>query len=96
MNKTDWKDEKGRRVYQGYEIIKAIKNEEIKEGTKLIFRSFWNGKLSQENFVIVKHKDIQYTSGATIPAWVFINGEFAIIEEQEEINIQRNRKNKRL
>ena len=80
MNKTYWKDEKGNRIYKGYEIFKAIANKEIKDGTQ--FR-----KLDNENIYTYRNNNFVCKYGG-MNVIAILNDEFKIIEEQEEIDIQ--------
>ena len=75
-----------KRVYQGYELIQAIKENKIEPNTKLIIKTYWNGTLYFEKTCKVLYKDLQYEDGHPVNSWGLINSIFII--EDEEINIQ--------
>ena len=71
-----------KKIYKGYELIKAIADGEIYYGTKFKMNTVWNGSFFIKNIdVITKYKDIVYTTGEKIPAWAIINGNFELIED---------------
>ena len=86
MNKKEIVRKNKKRVYQGYELIQAIKENKIEPNTKLIIKTYWNGNLYFEKICKVLYKDLQYEDGHTVNSWGLINSIFII--EDEEINIQ--------
>lgn len=76
------------KIYRGYELMQAIAERKIKEGTEFIFKGeddyeesvIWNG----EN---IKYKNSNENLLKDIPDYEFIYGTFELIEN-EEIDIQ--------
>lgn len=74
------------KTYKGYELLKAIANNEIKEGTK--FKNL-NQKVKSDNSHIYAYNHNNFMGRWGRPNIIAIlNDEFEIIEEQEEIDIQ--------
>ena len=74
------------KTYKGYELLKAIANNEIKEGTK--FKNL-NQKVKSDNSHIYTYNHNNFIGrwgGTNIIA--ILNDEFELIEEQEDIDIQ--------
>lgn len=78
------------KIYKGYELIKAIANGEIKEGTRFIDKTdtkYYEGttvhtfKYQNNNFIQEKIGGINIVS--------ILNHDFELIEEEQDIDIQR-------
>lgn len=77
------------KVYKGYELMKAIANGEIEEGSRFKVKALWNGSYFYYNRIaIVKYKNIVYEEEEEIiTSWTIINSEFELIED-ETIDIE--------
>lgn len=81
------------KIYKGYELIKAIANGEIKEGTRFIDKTdtkYYEGttvhtfKYQNNNFIQEKIGGINIVS--------ILNHDFELIEEGQDIDIQNMEK----
>ncbi|MBR3163570.1 MAG: hypothetical protein IKF17_05685 [Clostridia bacterium] len=76
-------------VYKGYELIKAIENMEIEKGTR--FFDNYNNEYKYKNYGSLEELDLVKIEpqGESIPDYsMFIDNEFTVIEEQQDIDIQ--------
>lgn len=77
-----------KKIYKGYQLMKAIADGEIEEGSRFKVKALWNGSYITENRIaIVKYKDIVYEEEEIISSWTIINSEFELIED-ETIDIE--------
>lgn len=88
INEEEGKKKEGKnmskKIYKGYELIKAIADGEIKEGSRFKVKALWNGSYVYDNRIaIVKYKNIVYEEEEEIiTSWTIINSEFELIEDE--------------
>lgn len=78
-----------KKIYKGYQLMKAIADGEIEEGSRFKVKALWNGSYVYDNRIaIVKYKNIVYEEEEEIiTSWTIINSEFELIED-ETIDIE--------
>ena len=77
-----------KKIYKGYQLMKAIADGEIEEGSRFKVKALWNGSYVYDNRIaIVKYKNIVYEEEEIITSWTIINSEFELIED-ETIDIE--------
>lgn len=73
--------------YKGYELLKAIANGEIKEGTEIFVTTSLDGRYINTSRAYIGHNDIYWKdTNKQLPAYVFITGEFELIEYEIDID----------
>ena len=74
-------------VYKGYELLKAIADGEIKEGTKIFVTTSLDGRYTITSRAYIGHNDIYWKdTNKQLPAYVFITGKFKLIEDEIDID----------
>lgn len=73
--------------YKGYELLKAIADREIKEGTEIFVTTSLNGRYTNISRAYIGHNDIYWKdTNKQLPAYVFITGEFELIEDEIDVD----------
>lgn len=80
-------------IYKGFALIKAIEDKRIEKGTS--FFDKYNNEYKYKNYGSLEELGLVKIEpqGESIPDYsMFIDNEFTVIEEQQDIDIQRNRR----
>lgn len=73
--------------YKGYELLKAIADGEIKDGTEIFVTTSLDGRYTNISRAYIGHNDIYWKdTNKQLPAYVFITGEFELIEDEIDID----------
>ena len=75
------------KIYKGWELMKAIADGEIKEGTEIFATTSLGGRYTNTSRAYIGHNDIYWKdTNKQLPAYVFITGEFELIEDEIDID----------
>lgn len=73
--------------YKGYELLKAIEDGEIEEGTEIFVTTSLDGRYTNTSRAYIGHNDIYWKdTNKQLPAYAFITGEFELIEDEIDID----------
>ena len=73
--------------YKGYELLKAIADGKIKEGTEIFVTTSLDGRYTHIARAYIGHNDIYWKdNNKQLLAYTFITGEFELIEDKIDID----------